>query len=440
MSKIKLPKNRIGIKIWCRKCRQNNKGCKHYEYQNYRANYIDPITGKHKSKVLVATEYDDAVIEALQFKKGLELQKNLTPASTEGNDYTLGEGILKYDMYLKGDTEYQQYNKKLTPKYIKETIGFLIQFHDSVRENRNIEWIKPPQISRADVSYFFGKMKEKYHPKSVNNIIQTLTTFFDFLIDKEDIVMKNYFKECASLPLPPKKITILKKDEFEAILNAVDTYTPTKVNKNGRKINMYYPWLKDAFKLFLFVGGRREEVVSLRWSDLFFSDYGTTFFMIRNLKVERIQNTEDEYVKLAPIGKDFENLLNELGMEQKKYTDEKIIDPSEQFGLSSLMEIITHAFTHYRIGAGVKKSFTLKDLRKTYLTWTYQALGENTGKITSHAGTKILKDHYIDPQVLNTLELAALKVNIFGENLAQSFSTDTKKPLGNYPSGSISVF
>ena len=101
-------------------------------------------------------------------------------------------------------------------------------------------------------------------------------------------------------------------------------------------------------------------------------------------------------------------------MEQKKYTEEKIIDPTEQFSLSSLMEIITHAFTHYRIGADVKKSFTLKDLRKTYLTWTHQALGENTGKITSHAGTKMLKDHYIDPQVLTTLEKAALEVRIFG--------------------------
>ena len=45
MSKLKLRKNRDGIKIWCRKCRQNNTGCKHYEHQNFRANYIDPITG-----------------------------------------------------------------------------------------------------------------------------------------------------------------------------------------------------------------------------------------------------------------------------------------------------------------------------------------------------------------------------------------------------------
>jgi hypothetical protein len=247
MSKLKLRKNRDGIKIWCRKCRQHNKGCKHYEYQNYRANYVDSITGKHKSKILLATDYDNAVIEAINFKKELEQQKNLTPASIDGNDYDLATGIVKYQMYLSGDSEYQQYNKNLTPKYIRETIGFLVQFHDSVKENRKIKWIKPPQINRADVSYFFGKMKGKYYPKSVNNIIQALTTFFDFLIDKEDIIMKNYFKECASLPVPKKSIKTIDKEDFEAILNAVDTYHPILVQNNGNKINLYKTWMKDAF-------------------------------------------------------------------------------------------------------------------------------------------------------------------------------------------------
>ena len=317
MSKLKLPKNnRNGIKIWCRKCRQNNTGCKHYDYQNYRATYIDPITGKHKSKILVATQYEDAVIESINFKKGLKQQIH-TPASIIGNDYTLADGIVKYRMYLNGDSEYQQYNKNLTPKYIRETIGFLVQFHDSVRENRKIEWIKPPQINRADVSYFFGKIKEKYHPKSVNNIIQSLTTFFNFLIDKEDIVMKNYFKECASLPVPKKTIKTIEKEDFEAILNAVDTYHPILVQNNGNKINLYQTWMKDAFRLFLLAGGRREEIIYLRWSDIFTLKNGTKFFMIGNLKANRIQKTDKEFVKYIPIGADLEKVLMDMGMDIK---------------------------------------------------------------------------------------------------------------------------
>lgn len=414
MIKLKLRKNRNGIKIWCRKCRKHNNGCKHYEHQNFRANYIDAITGKHKSKILEATDYDDALVEAINFKKGLDEQRNLTPTSTVGNDYDLATAIVKYQMYLSGDCEYQQYNKTLTPKYIKETVGFLIKFHDSVTENRKIRWIKPPQINRSDVSYFFGKMKEKYHPKSVNNIIQALTTFFDFLIEKEDLSMKNYFKECASLPVPKKTIKTINREEFEAILDAVDTYTPILVQNNGRKINLYQPWMKDAFRLFLLAGGRREEIIQLRWNDIYTLKNGTKFFMIGNLKANRIQKTDKEYIKYIPIGADLEKALMDMGMEQKKHTNERIIDPTEEYSTNTMMEMITKAFTHFKNGAGIKSEITLKHLRKTYISWTNQVLGSDTGKITSHAGTKILSDHYIDPTILSAVEKAALEVRIFG--------------------------
>lgn len=415
MSKLKLRKNRNGVKIWCRKCRKHNNGCHHYEHQSFRANYIDPLTGKHKSKILLATNYDDALIEALNFKKGVENQfDQVTTTSSIGNDYDLASGIVKYQMYLNGDSEYQQYNKNLTPKYIRETIGFLVKFHDSVKENRKIGWIKPPQINRSDISYFFGKMKEKYHPKTVNNIIQALTTFFDFLIDKEDILMKNYFKECVSLPLPKKTIKTIDKEDFEAILNAVDTYHPILVQNNGKKINLYKTWMKDAFRLFLLAGGRREEIIHLRWSDIFTLKNGTKFFMIGNLKANRIQKTEKEYIKYIPIGADLEKALMDMGMEQKKNTNERIIDPTEKYSNNTMMEMITKAFTHFKKGAGVNGEITLKHLRKTYISWTNQVLGNDTGKITSHAGIKILNDHYLDPTILSAVEKAALDVRIFG--------------------------
>ena len=414
MSKLKLRKNRDGIKIWCRKCRQHNTGCKHYEHQNYRANYIDPITGKHKSKILVATEYDDAVIEAINFKKGLEQLPNHTPDNIVGNDYDLATGILKYQMRLNGDSEYKHQNKNLTQKYIKETIGFLVQFHDSVRERRKIVWIKPSQINRHDISYFYEKMREKYSPKSVNNIIQANTTFFKFLIEKEDFIIKNYFPECERLPVPKKIIQTLNKEDFEAILNAVDTYHPILVQKNGNKINLYHTWMKDAFRLFLLAGGRREEIIHLRWCDIFTLKNGTKFFMIGNLKANRIQKTAKEFVKYIPIGADLEKVLTDMGMEQKKHSNERIIDPTEKYSNNSMMEMITKAFTHYKKGAGIDGDITLKHLRKTYISWTNQVLGTDTGKITSHAGTKILNDHYLDPTILSAVEKAALEVRIFG--------------------------
>ena len=111
---------------------------------------------------------------------------------------------------------------------------------------------------------------------------------------------------------------------------------------------------------------------------------------------------------------DLEKVLMDMGMEQKKYSNERIIDPTEKYSNNTLMEMITKAFTHYKKGAGIDGEITLKHLRKTYITWTNQVLGKDTGKITSNASQKVLDDHYLDPTILSAVEKAALDVRIFG--------------------------
>ena len=75
---------------------------------------------------------------------------------------------------------------------------------------------------------------------------------------------------------------------------------------------MYETWMVNAFKLFLLVGGRREEVLSLKWSDIIQGNNGVLFFKYRNLKVERLgdKNTPKKY---SPINEDLMMLLKEMG-------------------------------------------------------------------------------------------------------------------------------
>jgi hypothetical protein len=53
--------------------------------------------------------------------------------------------------------------------------------------------------------------------------------------------------------------------------------------------------LKDGFRLFLLARGRREEIVDLRWSNIFVSVSGVKFFRIQNLKVEKNLNADGIY-------------------------------------------------------------------------------------------------------------------------------------------------
>ena len=92
---------------------------------------------------------------------------------------------------------------------------------------------------------------------------------------------------------------------------------------------MYTPYLKDGFKLFLLTGGRREEVVDLRWSDIFITVNGVKFFRIQNLKVVR-NIKKDEVYKYIPINFDLFDLLLEMGYDEKKQTDDFILFPEKK--------------------------------------------------------------------------------------------------------------
>lgn len=101
--------------------------------------------------------------------------------------------------------------------------------------------------------------------------------------------MKNPFKKYSRKQIPKTNIDSVTKEEFNAILEAVDVYSSIVVlGGKGKRKNMYKPYLKDGFRLFLLTGGRREEIVDLRWSHIYVSVSGVKFFRVQNLNVREI--------------------------------------------------------------------------------------------------------------------------------------------------------
>lgn len=99
MNRLSLPKKPfVGLKIFCKICNRDNAKCKHYDSQIYRVRIHVPGSIKLvKTRVIVATQYDDAVIEAIAFKKELNANDFTTIANPldefadieEGNDYSI---------------------------------------------------------------------------------------------------------------------------------------------------------------------------------------------------------------------------------------------------------------------------------------------------------------------------------------------------------------
>lgn len=201
-------------------------------------------------------------------------------------------------------------------------------------------------------------------------------------------------------------------------MHTVDNGAPVQVLKDGTRKKMYFPYLQDAFTLFLLTGGRREDLVTLRWSDISTTINGVQFFMISNRKVMRqnaAKGPQNEVApKYFPITSDLRELLNELGYDDKKSTDDYIIYPNRNVISKTIMDRLSKSFTHYRKEAGLTKSISLADLRKTYLSWVKAVMQNQTGILSSHSSEDILDRHYIDPKVLSVVEKAALEVKIFG--------------------------
>jgi integrase len=176
---------------------------------------------------------------------------------------------------------------------------------------------------------------------------------------------------------------------------------------------MYRDYLKFGYKLFLLTGGRREEVVDLKWSNIYYLG-DTYFFMIENKKVDRNNNIKGEFYKYIPINSDLFDLLLDMGYEEKKTSGDFILCPNRNESLSTMMNVLSKSFTFYKNKAGIKKNISLKHLRKTYISWVNQVMGGDTRILTSHSSDSVLKEHYLDPTILNTIQKGMLNIKVFG--------------------------
>ncbi|TDE45872.1 hypothetical protein E0I26_04070 [Flavobacterium rhamnosiphilum] len=425
MIKLNLPKNPYrGLKIFCKKCNQdNNSNCKHYDSQVYRVRFHVPGSKKSvKTRKLNAINYADAVIEAIEFEKELIATDFTTIGSTkseniieeyQGNDYSIADAVIRYNQYLNGQSNYAHLKKNISPGYKDELIRYCRFFCKNINVTEDITTFRVKDVSRKEVSNFYKWAEGHYNEKTFNKCMAGVKGFFEFLMDVEEIDMKNPFRKYVLKEVVGTAIDTITKQEFDSVLQAVDNAYPVlKLGGKGEKKDMYRPYLKQAYKLFLLTGCRREELVVMRWSDIFGFDENVKFMYIENIKVQRIKKGK-KILRPIPITTELMNLLIEMGYNDKYMTDDYILCPDRKMNVQSFMDFLSKSFTHYRKGAGIEKDYSLKNLRKTYFTWVNKAMGDDTMVISSHSTNEILKKHYLDAKVLSVIKKGALEIKIF---------------------------
>ena len=417
MRKITLPKNHFkGLKIYCNRCKRYNPKCNHSEDLLYRiVIHIPGTKNLTKSKSLISKNYEDAVKESIDFIKVLKSNDYRDFPNDKGSkEYTIIGAILKYHQYLNGDYELKHLVKNFSKGHIDESIRFVKKFLVTLKSEHNTDIMRVRDVSVKDVSRFYESMESHYSPRTFNKCMISLKSFFNFLIEVEKVDMKNPFSVYNSKSVGYQKIETITKDEFERILYCVDNSDSfLKLGGKGEVKDMYRDYLKDGFKLCLLTGGRREEVVDLKWSDILYSG-DTYFFMIKNKKVERNRNVSGVFYKYIPINSDLFDLLMKLGYQEKKMSNDFILSPDRKESVNTMMGVLSKSFTFYKTKADIQKDISLRHLRKTYISWVHQAMGIETRILSSHSTDKVLQEHYLDPTILNVVEKGMLNIKVFG--------------------------
>jgi integrase len=420
--KLKIPtRNSLkGLKVFCTRCKLKNPKCNHYDKHRFRMHVHVPGTSKKElTKVLDALDYKTAFDEGYEFKKQMIAcdykKQSFAPIS---KSYTLPSAILKYYQYLNGNHELAHLQKNVSTGYRDECIRYCRYFVKIVGQRVDIKSFDVTDTSDIDVANFYRWADNKYAGKTFNKMFNELKAFYNFLIKVEKIKMGNPFETYHTKQVELSVIKSLSKSEFNQIIEAIENGPSFKTDSKGGTKNMYWPQLKEAFKLFLLTGGRREEVLTLKWSELHVYEDGLCFFEIENLKVNRSNNTKNVNSKIVKrviaVNKDLMELLLELGYEEKKNTSDFIIYPDRSCTVRTLMDRISKSFTHYKQVARINSDVSLKNLRKTYFTWLRVVMDKQTGLLSSHSTDEILQRHYIDPKVLSAVEKAVLKLKVFG--------------------------
>lgn len=409
------------IEPTCNESGKRLSSCKFQDKHRYKARVNIPGPLKTKmSRTFDVDTYKEAVIKAIEFEN--EVFSDISSSinnndSRNSNRHYLFDSEIKYLDFLDnvGVPEHQKVIR--TDRHIKEVQKSLELFNEALtlaKVKKKI--ILLDQINDNHVGFFHTYLLENknYGNKTYNNKIGALRGFFKWAIDNFNLKMTNPFDKVKRRTVVIKKETITKK-EFNDLLEIISPEKGMTSQNLKQARNRYKPYLKDGIELALHTGGRREEVVELKWNMIHKIDGEPSYIAMKNFKVERQlgEGFNDNVVpKIIPITKSLLKLLYRMGYETKQGRDEYLISPDRSKTSSyAIMDNLSKGFSHFYDLLNTGRGLQLKSLRKTYLTYLNSALSGDTKKLSSHSNNDVLQKHYIDEKLINK---AVKKVDIFG--------------------------
>jgi len=414
-----------GLYTFCNKCKtltksgvckttgKSLKTCDYGDKHVYKAIFSIPMSNgrKRKTKILPTRNIKEAIVMTIDFEKEL-MENDYQNDKTVITDKKvipifLIHGMAAYVGYLNNEGV-EEHKKRIRSKdYIDEVERFLKYFCLALKNNCvNHTHLKINQVNDKLVGYFYDYLinKHSYSNKYYNKAMAQLRQFFNWLIVEKEVDTKNPFIKVTRKKEVTNKM-VITSNEFEQLLAIITLENGVKTLSTGERKCLYKPWLTFAFKLALETGLRREEFMTLKFSDINYGEDGSlTYFKQENFKVNRIKGIVDKSakeMKTVPITNGVMDLLmNDLNYTKYKSSDKYLIAPNEKITRKTMIDLVSKAFSFYWSQIDDTKKLQLKHLRKTYISQMAKKYGEQASIITSHASIDVMKKHYINEEIV----------------------------------------
>lgn len=414
-----------GLFVFCMKCKsviesgkcgQTEKrlsSCNYTAQHAFRAIVAVPGTNgyKRKSKVFNTRDVHEAIKLKLEFEKELESTgyqtSNSHLAPEDSKPLLLIECMAMYIGFLNNDGVEAHKIKERSKAHINEIKRYFEHLCLCLKTNGlDHTTLRISQINDRIVAMIheYALKKLKYKNKTYNKLIGAYRQFINWLIEKKDYGIRNPFVDVTRRKEVVKVLTAQKND-FEELLNAITPENGEMVFSTGEKREMYRPWLKQSFKLALATGGRREEFMTLKFSDIVVDENGIPAGISQdNFKVNRIlglsMSDEGKQVKFIPMTQELIDLLLELDFETYNGSDKYLIAPDSLVTRKTMIDFVSKAYSHFWKKTGIDKLLQLKNLRKTFMTSLVDHFGDKANMVSDHEGMEVVKKHYLNKREL----------------------------------------
>ena len=275
------------------------------------------------------------------------------------------------------------------------------ELHECLRINNH----DPDELKMEDMtSHLVGEVCEYLENKGLSNrSYNKKIGFFSYLwnwhFKANNIISVNHFEKVKKKPLNPNPQAITYK-EYVDLIKIITKENGIKQYEKGvkPKRNLYRSWLENSVKLGILGGFRREELLSLRNSDVVIEPDGgyiKCFDIKTNLKQNRFKD-EEKKIKYIPLTSSLMEALLEMGY--SKDSDDFILAPEITENRKKVMcDDMSRGFSHYYDQLQTGRKLTFKSLRKKYITSLKIHLGTNNVKDSSgHSNDSVIDNFYID--------------------------------------------